>query len=167
MSNQQQFKRRIKIIKPKFQLKLVGIFVGLSALSVLLQSVLLAHRLTQLSVEVPVGGQYVVDALPGLISEIIVFAFGLVLPLIFAVGVLITHRIAGPVYRFEQYLGAIARGEDVGECKIRNGDELVELCDLINKAVERLKSEGARVSELAAAAPALAADESQPLRNAG
>ena len=97
---QKKFKRRIKIIKPQLQLKLVGIFVGLSALAVLLQSVLVAHRLTQLSADIPVGGQYLVDAMPGVLTEILVFTFGLVLPLIFAVGVLVTHRIAGPVYRF-------------------------------------------------------------------
>ena len=167
MTNQKHYKRRIKIIKPRFQLKLVGIFVGLSALSVLLQSVLLAHRLTQLSVEVPVGGQYVVDALPGLISEIIVFAFGLVLPLIFAVGVLITHRIAGPVYRFEQHLSAIARGEDVGPCRIRDGDELVELCDLINRAVERMRAEGGPIAEIDAGSAAPDVPEAKPLRHAG
>ena len=105
MSNQSKLKRRIKIIKPRLQLKLVGVFVGLAALSVLLQSVLLANRLTDLSVNVPLGGQYLVDAMPSIISEILIFTFGLVLPLIFAVGVLITHRIAGPIYRFEHQEG--------------------------------------------------------------
>ena len=131
---QQKFKRRIKIIKPQLQLKLVGIFVGLSALAVLLQSVLVAHRLTQLSADIPVGGQYLVDAMPGVLTEILVFTFGLVLPLIFAVGVLVTHRIAGPVYRFEQYLKEVARGERMGPCRIRKGDELQDLCDVINDA---------------------------------
>ena len=142
-------KRRIKIIKPRLQLKLVGIFIGLAALSVLLQSVLLAHRLTQLSTEIPSGGQYVVDALPGLISEILIFTCGLVLPLIFAVGVLITHRIAGPVYRFEQHLGAVARGEETGPCRIRSGDELGELCAVINEAVAALHERSAAQSPAA------------------
>ena len=134
-----KYKRRIKIIKPRLQLKLVSIFVGLAALAVLLQSVLLAHRLTELSTEVPVGGQYLVDAMPGIVSEILIFTFGLVLPLIFAVGILITHRIAGPVYRFEQHLTRVARGERVEPCRIREGDELQELCAIINLAMERVQ----------------------------
>jgi signal transduction histidine kinase len=144
MSNLSQYKRRIKIIKPRLQLKLVGVFVGLAALSVLLQSVLLANRLTNLSVNVPVGGQYLVDAMPSIISEILIFTFGLVLPLIFAVGVLITHRIAGPIYRFEEHLKDLVAGRYVGPCRIRTGDELQELCDAINGAVEHLqhKAEG-------------------------
>jgi signal peptidase II len=137
--SQKKFKRRIKIIKPQLQLKLVGIFVGLSALAVLLQSVLVAHRMTQLSAELPVGGQYLIDALPGLMGELVLFSFGLVIPLIFAVGVLVTHRIAGPVYRFEQYLTQVANGESVGPCRIRKGDELQELCEIINRAALALR----------------------------
>ena len=132
-------KRRVKIIKPRLQLKLVGIFVGLTALSVLLQSVLLADRLTELSTTIPAGGEYLIEVIPGIVLEILLLTFGVVLPLIFAVGVLVTHRIAGPVYRFEQHLASIARGEEVGTCRIRAGDELQELCDLINRAVETMK----------------------------
>ncbi len=141
MPNPTPYKRRIKIIKPRLQLKLVGVFVGLAALSVLLQSVLLANRLTGLAANIPVGGPYLVDAMPGIISEILLFTFGLVLPLIFAVGVLITHRIAGPVYRFEQHLKSVAQGNYAGPCRIRNGDELQELCDAINAAVDHLRDE--------------------------
>jgi signal transduction histidine kinase len=140
MSNPSKYKRRIKIIKPRLQLKLVGVFVGLAALSVLLQSVLLANRLTNLSVNVPVGGQYLVDAMPSIISEILIFTFGLVLPLIFAVGVLITHRIAGPIYRFEEHLKDVAEDRASGPCQIRVGDELQELCDAINNAVKHLQA---------------------------
>jgi len=148
MSNQSKLKRRIKIIKPRLQLKLVGVFVGLAALSVLLQSVLLANRLTDLSVNVPLGGQYLVDAMPSIISEILIFTFGLVLPLIFAVGVLITHRIAGPIYRFEQYLKSVVEDQANGPCRIRSGDELQELCDMINAAVEHLEHKARRHVDL-------------------
>ena len=134
-----KYKRRIKIIKPKLQLKVVSIFVGLSALSVLLQSLLLANRLTELSTELPTGGQYLVDAVPHVLFEILLFTFGLLLPLIFAVGVLVTHRFAGPIYRFEQYLTQVIAGQQVGPCKIREGDELWELCELINQATEPLR----------------------------
>lgn len=167
MKNEKQHKRRIKIIKPRFQLKLVGTFVGLAALAVLLQAVLLAHRLVQLSGDLPAGGPYLFDALPGLLGEILLFAFGLVLPLIFAVGVLVTHRIAGPVYRFEQHLRAVARGEDVGPCRIRSGDELVELCELINQAVERLRDDGAFVADLDRVLAEARQAEAEPLRSAG
>ena len=59
-----------------------------------------------------------------------------------AVGILVTFRVAGPVYRFEQHLGSLARGEDPGTCRIRKGDELQDLCASINAAVETLRGQG-------------------------
>ena len=66
-------------------------------------------------------------------------SFGLFLPLTFCIGVLVTFRIAGPVYRFEQYLKQVSRGEQLGPCKIRDGDEFQGLCDLINEATRHLR----------------------------
>jgi signal transduction histidine kinase len=66
------------------------------------------------------------------------------LPTMLVVGILVTHRIAGPVYRFEQYLGALARGENPGPCHIRRGDELQELCQQINAAFETLRARAGR-----------------------
>ena len=63
------------------------------------------------------------------------------LPLMLVVGVLVTHRVAGPIYRFEQHLGAIARGEDPGVCRIRKTDELHDLCRIINEAVDAMKTQ--------------------------
>ena len=52
---------------------------------------------------------------------------------------LVTFRIAGPIYRFEQYLAGIAEGRQLGPCRIREGDELVELCARINEATAPLR----------------------------
>ena len=69
-----------------------------------------------------------------LLSTLMVFV-----PLAIAVGILLTHRIAGPIYRVQGYLERIARGEDPGPCRIREGDMLQDLCDRLNGAVEALR----------------------------
>lgn len=62
---------------------------------------------------------------------------GLLVPVMTLVGILITHRIAGPAYRMRMHLEAIeTTGEIPGPCKIRKGDELQELCSLLNQAIE-------------------------------
>ena len=63
-------------------------------------------------------------------------SLAIVLPAVISVGILLTFRIAGPIYRFEEYLKAVARGENVGPCKIRKGDQLQPLCDAINAATD-------------------------------
>jgi hypothetical protein len=138
------YRRRIKLIKPRLQLKLVGVFVGLSALGFLLQSLHVGLRLSELAASLPEGGTYLMAVMPELPLEILLVSFGMLLPLTIAVGILVTFRIAGPVYRFEKYLEAVLRGEETGPCRIRKGDEFQELCELLNQATAGLRGENAR-----------------------
>jgi len=134
-----QYKRRIKLIKPSLQLKLVGTFVGMTALTLLLQYLLISAHLTDAATRMPDGGSYLMSMLPEMMTKVLLLSFLVVLPMMFCVGVLTTFRIAGPVYRFEQYLASVARGEEVGPCRLRKGDELWDLCDRINEATAALR----------------------------
>jgi methyl-accepting chemotaxis protein len=57
-------------------------------------------------------------------------------PLIFILGLLFSHRIAGPVYRIEKTLGDISKGNLGLKIRLREGDELVDLAYMINNLVE-------------------------------
>lgn len=158
---QPPYKRRIKLIKPLLQLKFVGVFAGISALGFLLQSLHVGLRLSELAASVPEGGSYLMAVMPELPIEILLVSFGMLLPLTIAVGILVTFRIAGPVYRFETYLKAVLRGEEVGPCRIRKGDEFQELCELINEVT------AAQRERLAAGDGPAKSDEARELRRAG
>ena len=56
MTEQRKYKRRIKLIKPRLQLRMIATFVGLSALGFLLQALLVAMLLSQTAAEMPEGG---------------------------------------------------------------------------------------------------------------
>jgi hypothetical protein len=159
MKKRRKERRKIKLIKPRFQLKLIGVFVGISALGFVLQSLHVAFRLSDLAASMPEGGASLMAVMPELPIEILIFSFGMVLPLTVAIGIFVTHRIAGPVYRFEQYLSSLARGEYLGPCRIRRGDELQDLCAIINQAVESLREEQEGASE--------ETESPEPLRKAG
>lgn len=60
----------------------------------------------------------------------------LVSPLIFILGLLFSHRIAGPVYRIGKTLNDISKGNLGLKIKLREGDELVDLADTINNLTE-------------------------------
>lgn len=156
--------RRNKLIRPGFQLKLIGSFVGLAGLALLLQFLFLGQRLTDAASKIEGGGGEIAEAIPGMLLSVLVISIGILLPIIFAFGILLTFRIAGPLYRFEQHLGAIARGEDIGLCKIRKGDQLQSLCDKINAATETLRKGQAANQAPAEQEPE---PEPEPLRSAG
>jgi methyl-accepting chemotaxis protein len=50
----------------------------------------------------------------------------------------LTHRLAGPLYRFERHAANLAQGDLSLRIRLRQGDELQELARMINETVERL-----------------------------
>jgi methyl-accepting chemotaxis protein len=60
-------------------------------------------------------------------------------PFIFILALLFSHRIAGPLYRLEKILDEIARGNLALQIKLRRGDELQDLAEIINVMTGNLK----------------------------
>ena len=143
MTQDQIARRRIKLIKPRLQLKLIAVFLGLSSLGFLMQSLHVGLRLSELAASIPEGGSYLIAVLPELPLEILAVSFGMLLPLTVAVGVLATFRIAGPLYHFEKFLREVQDGSEVHPCRLRDGDQLEELCDLINSATAEARMRNA------------------------
>lgn len=134
-----KYKRKIKLIKPRLQLKLTMVFVGFSALSLLLQFVLFTSSLTEAALVLPQDGALLMEQTSGLLMKVIVTSCLLFLPLIFMVGILTTFKIAGPIYRFEQFLNSVHRGEKPDDCRLRSGDDLHDFCDLLNRVTAPLR----------------------------
>jgi signal peptidase II len=57
---------------------------------------------------------------------------------LFAVGKVISHRIAGPLYAFEKFLDDILVGKD-RSLKLRSGDDFKHLEELAEKIREEIK----------------------------
>jgi len=153
-----QTSRRKKLVEPRLQLRLIGFFMGVATLGLLLQFLMLGARLTSALGELDDGGAELADEVPRMMLEVLGFSLAIVLPIVFVLGLLLTFRIAGPAYRFESYLRALARGEEVGPCRIREKDELQSLCDAINEATSVVR---------AAQREGVAEDDAPPLRAAG
>ncbi len=69
-------------------------------------------------------------------SSLVVCALA-VLPLVVWDAVKTTHRIAGPLVRFQKVLNQMAEGEKVERIKLRDGDLLVELQDAFNAYIDK------------------------------
>jgi len=59
-------------------------------------------------------------------------------PLIFIMGVLFSHKIAGPVYRIEKSLYEISKGNLALKVKLRSGDELWDMANIIDDMTEAI-----------------------------
>ena len=135
-----QFKRRTIFIKKKLQLR----YMALIILSVLSGLLIMAYELTFTLHEVfdkyPVLLQPLYDHFPSLAYS---FVYKLLIYIVFVVliSAILSHKMAGPVYRFEQTCKAVAKGDFSQRVHLRKGDQLTELQDEFNKMMDRVEEE--------------------------
>ena len=131
-----KFKRRNKLPKPRFQLRLAGTFMALVALSLFVQTLVCGAQFAVLASRLDGSESELISALPGLLGRSLLYGSLLIVPALGIIAIYITFRMAGPIYRFEMHLRSVIAGEATRPCKIREGDHHQELCDLINGALE-------------------------------
>lgn len=143
-------RRRRQLVKPRLQLRFGLIFTGLTVMSLTLQGLLFSSMVVDAAEKMPSGGEYLLGLMPGMIARSILFALGVAVPLTVLVGVHATFPVVGPVHRFESYLRGVIDGTQLGPCKIRKGDDLGELCELINRATEPVRQRAVEPTDRAA-----------------
>ena len=128
--------RKRVLIRPRQQWRLVGSFLAAACISTIIQILLLNVALGNLASDLSADGAAVLDATPGIIQTQVLLTFGLMAPLVTAVGILESFRIFGPVHRFEHYLREIVAGRNPKPCSLRKEDELHDFCQLLNQATQ-------------------------------
>lgn len=146
-----QYKRRKKLIKPRLQLRMTGVFVGLVALMLLLQFILLTASLHHTSNLLPSDGPLLLEQTNSLALRLVFISAAVFLPLTMLVGIMSTFRIAGPLFRIEKFLKAVQNGEKPEDFTLRERDELKELAALINTSTAPLRTPEASLPEDASA----------------
>lgn len=136
-------KRKRFLIRKKFQLKYSGLI-----LSVIFLSALVSGYTIYYNVWYHLGGKLAAVYPQGRLIEIFRFVnVRLALNMFFVsllcagVGIMVSHRIAGPVYRMIKFLDSLSEGNYERRIKLRKRDELKDLAEAINRLVERLDKE--------------------------
>lgn len=142
-----QHKRTKRLIKSGLQLKLILTFVGLACVASLFEVILLNRAVTFVAAQMPRDGAILLNELPDVLRTSVLLCLGVLVPVTIGVGLVLTHRIAGPIYRFEMYLRSVIAGEQIGRCRVREGDELQDFCELLNEAVSTLRTEAREARE--------------------
>jgi hypothetical protein len=135
-------KRRLrtkKLIEPRLQLSFAILFAGLSGLGIIVQLLVLHSSMSKLAALLPNDRLLVMTQVPRLLSESLFLTFALLFPLTILVGILMTFRIVGPLYRFRVFLSEVIAGKRPADCVIRKGDELQDFCQMLNLATAPLR----------------------------
>jgi hypothetical protein len=133
--------RRTYIVDRRFQYKYTALLSGLGALMSALFGVLmyLAHQETL--DDVFGGGSIPADVAARSVTLLwLIAGMAVLMAVAFALfGLLITHRVAGPVYVMSQFVSVLARGRYPKMRPLRRHDELKEFFDRFQRAIEALR----------------------------
>jgi signal peptidase II len=126
--------RKQYLVKKGFQLRfmtviiismvLIALVTGLSIYSAVMQTLV-----TQFHGENLALIQHAISYKLFLRSFLLIFAIAII-------SIFISHRIAGPVYKFERIINSLTQGKDVDEIKLRKRDEFYELALAINNLIK-------------------------------
>jgi len=131
--------RKKKLVKSRLQLRLIAVFLAIACASMLFQVVVLNWSLLRFARDLGVESNELLTGLPALLLVNVGITGLVLIPTMLVIGIQVTHRIAGPIHNFEQFLDRIAEGTETGDCKIRKTDELQEFCTKLNRTINILR----------------------------
>ncbi|MEE8448820.1 MAG: hypothetical protein V3S39_04235 [Thermodesulfobacteriota bacterium] len=136
------YKRRKKFIKKDIQLRLITIIIAyLIIFSVILSLIFLGPSLVSLLTDVaPSERQAAVKAFLTVHGKFWPAAI-FVLYFVVVIALSISHKIAGPIYRFEKAVKAMEERDLSQEIQLRKGDYFFTMRERINKMTRTLKDD--------------------------
>jgi methyl-accepting chemotaxis protein len=136
------YKRRKKFIRKDIQLRLITIIISyLIVFSVILSLIFLGPSVVSLFTDIsPPERQAAVKAFLTVHGNfwpatILVLYFVIILALS------ISHKIAGPIYRFEEVIKAMEQGDLSQRVRLRRGDYFFSMMDRINAMTQSMKDD--------------------------
>lgn len=135
MADTQKFQRRTVIVKRQLQLK----YIGLVFLSVLLASLIVGGDIYYNMSKIILTENPSLGSMISQFNTIILVKIALYLVLMLLISVFVSHRFAGPIYRFEKSAQIVSSGDLTHRVSLRTGDELMELQEEFNGMISSLQ----------------------------
>ena len=132
-------KRKKKLIEPRLQLKFSLAFLSTALVLVLVQAIVVQFALQRVAARMPHDSELLQAAVPDVMMLCFTVALVVLAPLSLGIGVLATFPVLGPLHRFRSFLRQVADGSHPEPCRIRQGDELHDLCALLNEVTAPLR----------------------------
>ena len=137
-----RFKRKQFIVARRFQVKYAGMILLLMFITAGFCSyaiyyttmILFGEKLSNVYPQ----GQLV--SIVRLVNFRILVSMLVISPFVGFLGIYLSHKIAGPIYRIERLLGTMSTGDLSSHITLRKGDEMVSLADAVNRLTDSLGS---------------------------
>lgn len=137
------YRRRQFFIKKEFQLRYIGLILAVMLFGAAVSGYTIYYNSWML-LGSKLANVYPQGRLVNIFNMVnirLAISMFFVAMLCIGVGILASHRIAGPVYRMIKFLEELTKGDYTKRVILRKTDELQDLAAAINKLVEKLESE--------------------------
>jgi methyl-accepting chemotaxis protein len=142
----QKFQRRTVLIKKTLQLK----YIGMVFVSVLLASCIVGFDMYFTMAKMLLAENPGMSVAVSQFNGVILLKLGLYLVLMLLISLYVSHRFAGPIYRFEKSCQIVSTGDLTHRVSLRTGDELLELQEEFNGMLASLQASLQKDRNLAA-----------------
>ena len=136
-------KRSQKHLGSPIQSGLIGLVIFASGVGSVVSTSCAAWWFGRLAGELPTDGEVLLQRLPAGLAVVCLGSLFLTLPLFLLMARNATFRVFGPLHRFRAFLADVSEGTPTEPCKLREKDELKDLCELINRATEPARLQNA------------------------
>jgi len=133
------YRRRRWIVEPAYQWTMTSVIVGFLLLVVLANMVLIYYALWSTMQALELNQEAVFVAVFRTVAWTVTSGLMIMIPLVILGGLLLTHKVFGPLDRIRTALDAIGRGDYQLKLKLRKGDVLSELADSVNQLAVTLQ----------------------------
>lgn len=130
------FKRRTVLVKKSLQIKYIAVIF----ISVVVASCIVGGDIYYTMYRILLTDNPSLAPLLHQIQSMILVKMILYLGIIFLVSLFVSHRFAGPIYRFEKSAQIVATGDLTHRVSLRTGDDLLELQEEFNAMVSSLQA---------------------------
>ena len=133
------------MIAPRLQLKIVGWLAGVAIISSIVICVVTYERIMLLNqlfngnyVPPPLGKSTLVIVANTLMIRIVIITT-IMIVIFTLLGIYLTHKVAGPMWKLENQIAEFLDGKDIRPIKFRKGDEFQKLPELVNRLTKGYK----------------------------
>ena len=160
---QQKYKRKIYIIDPDFQYRMIrkSCLVGVAIIFMSLIFLAVVHHLygniefSPLKMPNPfdtdpkaIAPQSGPTSLLSMLWPVMAVSVGITLVFLFFYVTIVTHRMAGPIFRIRRVIREMADGDISGEIRLRDKDEFKHLAKEVNNLKASLREKVIKLNEL-------------------
>ncbi len=137
LKNQRRF---IRILFPRLQSRLFTLVLAMIGTSLLIHALVSVMSLTRAAQSLPSDGKALHSMIVGMLTRDFLLAFVISVPAFGVLALAAFMRVIGPLYRMRTFLQAVVDGRETQPCRLRRTDEFQDICELVNKVTEPMRS---------------------------